>query len=90
MGVLIALLGVAGGGIFFLFSKWKSAEALNSNNDTKGQLLEKDKVIAVNNGSLSTEEARRNDAAKAAEEKKNENSAKDVLDFLNNLNNPPK
>lgn len=83
MEILIGLVGVLAGWLFFERNRRKSAEALNHNLETKEELLEKDKEISNNNASLALEEKRREDLNKQTGNK--DETVKDVLDFLNKL-----
>lgn len=87
MEILLGLIGVLAGWLFFERNRRKSAEALNTNLETKEELVKKDQVIATNNGALATEEAKREDIAKNMEEGKKNDSIADVLDFLNRIDN---
>ena len=87
MEVLLGLIGVLAGWLFFERSRRKSAEALNTNLETKEELVKKDQAIANNNGSLASEEAKREDIAKNVEEAKKNDSIADVIDFLNRIDN---
>lgn len=80
------LLGL-GAAIFaaFIYLKTKkdSAEALNENIDTKNQINEIDKQVAKNDGELQSEEDKRKQLEKEAEDAKNANqNVSSLIDFF--------
>lgn len=72
MSYLLALIGVLFGSVLALLVKKRSAEALLENNEVKSKLNEQDKNIAANDGRLESEESKRTDLLKNAEDKKKE------------------
>lgn len=58
---LAAVIAALVSGIFYFKAKSGIAEALNQNEKTKEQLLEKDKQLASNNAQLDVEEQKRNE-----------------------------
>jgi hypothetical protein len=61
MEYLIALLGLMGGAVVYLFVKKGSAEALLENNEVKSKLNDLDKDKSKNDGLLASEEEKRSD-----------------------------
>ena len=80
MSYLLGLLGLLLGGLLYNNTKRKSAEVLIENLEVKNQANALDKEASKNSGLLEAEEEKR----KAIEEKKNEESNKDPVDFINN------
>lgn len=88
MEYLIALLGLMGGAVVWLFVKKQSAEALNLNNDTKSKLNDLGKDIAKNEGLLSSEAEKRKEIENnISKEKSTNESLEDLKGFFNGGNN---
>lgn len=76
------ILAIVTGAYFYEKSKRKSAEAIADNKEMLDKLNEGDKQLAKNNGQLQSEEAKREEIKKEAEDAKRDDS-KDATDFLN-------
>lgn len=77
LGALLALLGLLG----FNYVKRKSAEALLENSETKDSLNKIDKNISNNQGTLLSEEAKRNELLGKLKEAVKDNE--DISKFFN-------
>lgn len=72
MEYILGIFALLAGFGIYNFIKRRSAEALNQNNEVKSQLNEQDKNKAKNDGLLSSEEEKRSDVKKSADERKEE------------------
>lgn len=69
--------------LYYLWTKKQTAEALNQNIDTKNQINELDKNVAKNDGLLQSEEEKRNQLQKDAENAKNaDQTSSSLIDFF--------
>lgn len=80
---LLALLAIITGAFFFERSRRKSAEAIADNKDVLDKINEGDKQKAANDGQLQSEEAKREEIQKEAENAKKSNDNDDAADFFN-------
>lgn len=80
MQYLIGIITILLGGFFYQKSKRDTAEARNSNLDTKQKLNPLDKEIAKNNGNLESEEQKQ-------EELKKQIGANNAVETISNLIN---
>lgn len=79
MQYLFAIIAGLVGWLFYSNTKKNSAEALLENNDANKKLNGIDKVLSEQQGLIAAEEDKR----KEAEAKKNEDTSKSTIDFLN-------
>lgn len=83
IGLVVLVLGLFGW-LLYERSKKQSAEALNSNLDTKQQVLDVQKDVEKNNGLIEAEKQKQDDLNKKLEEEKAKDVSKDdLLDFFN-------
>lgn len=81
IAVIVALLGF----VYFEYSKRKSAEALNTNLETKEKVDNIQKGVDVDDAKIEAEKQKQADIQKAADEEKAKDvTQKDVTDFFNN------
>lgn len=84
MSYLLGLIGLLFGGIVYVNSKRKSAEALLQNQDVRTQLSKATEQEAKNDGMLQAEEQKRNEVKQEAESKTKEVvTNEDILNFFN-------
>ena len=84
IGIIVALIGYA----LFQRSKRRSAEALNTNLETKEQVLDIQKDVEKNNAEIEAEKQKQADLQKKADEEKAKDVSKeDLVDFFNNKSN---
>ena len=82
--VLVIVIGTLTGLYLYERSKRRSAEALNTNIQTKEQVDSIQKNVDVNDANIKVEEQKQADAKKAADEEKAKDVSKDdLLDFFN-------
>ena len=87
ISALIGIIGILVGGFLYQRSRANNAQALNENIKTKEELNELDKTIAKNDGLLQSEEEKRAELEKQAQdEKAKEVTQEDLLKFLNDPN----
>lgn len=81
---LVGLVGVLGALFLWERSKRRTSEALLENQETKEKLVEIDKTISKNEGTLEAEETKREEIKKDLEEEKNETKTNEELEkFFN-------
>lgn len=80
--LLAALLFIVTGAFLFERSRRKSAEAIADNKEMLDKLNEGDKQKAANDGKLESEEAKRDEIRKEADESKKSNDNDDAADFF--------
>lgn len=81
-GIIVGLvLAALTGAFLYERSRRKSAEAIADNQDVIDKLNKGDKVITKNEGLLESEEVKRNEIAKDADDRKSDTS-ESLVDFL--------
>lgn len=87
MQILLGIVALLVGGLFFERSRRKSAEGLLDNLKTKEEILEKDKQINENNALKTNEELKRNQLNQDIETEKNsKDNNEDLENFFNKRN----
>jgi len=85
--ILITLVLLLGGGLWYEFRKRKSAEALNDNIETKEKIDEAQKDIIKNEALIEASKQKQDEIQKKLDEEKNKDVSKDdLLDFFNKSN----
>lgn len=85
---LIGIIAVLSGLFLFERSKRRSAEAINTNLETKEKVNDIQKDVDINNAEIEVEKQKQADAQKKADEEKAKNVSKDdLLDFFNDKSN---
>ena len=79
---LAALLFIITGAFIFERSRRKSAEAIADNKEMLDKINEGDKQKAANDGQLQSEELKREELRKEAQDEKDSNDNDDAADFF--------